>query len=385
MKKIITLLTLSLLFIACSDEKLPILPPLNSILENDEVRMVFIPTAEQPQLLLNVVHEGGETLSINWGEDDRLHTAKHGEISHIYTELDRPYTISIRPHRNESKLTTVKIETPKVAQQIRSLRFGKSDKFMSFNMHILENQLERLDLSQNPQFFHGLYLLYVNTPNFVFEDCQHFANISLSISLPISVRLEGLDAQNVNLNYTLKNNHFDSYLEINLSNSTIERLSLASYIEYNQNAELKLEDLDLSNSIIGGMTIADLYLEKILDLSTTKYCEGIELWRFEAKKIILPSTLEFINITHWSKNRNLLEELDLRNCINLKYAFISNSPNLKNIHYTMTDKISYLGFYNNAHIEEVSYKKEETLQKAKTTKSYINNTKGVEVLQLQGK
>lgn len=376
MKKIISLfiISLSMGLSSCSDEdKLPQLPPLTEVLEDNEIRIVFSPTAEQAELNLEALLDGG-SLDINWGEDDKLHTTKQGEISHVYAEFNRDYTISIRPQSKENNLTEVKISKEEVATRVKSFRLGKSPKLESFSMHILDNMLERFDLSQNPQFFDVYIFLYINKPNFVFDDFKNFSSMNFDLSIPRSVTFDNLNAKFCQIFYSLPN--FNEKVDkVSLTNCNIETLNIMAYTNH-RNQMLQVNNLDLSGSNVEHLQTQLLYIPNTLDLSTMNFCKTFQFYSSDADKIKPLHTLLGFDLDNYTnKSSDHLEEVDVRVCTDLSYFQVMGYNNLKAIHYNKTDKLSWIQFANNQHLENYSfYKDSEEKTKALSTQAITERT-----------
>lgn len=364
MKKLFGFLTIAiLLFSTCSSdkEKYDILPPMSETLEDDEARLVFIPTSEQTDITLNIEYEGATTLLVNWGDDDRLHPITHGDINHTYIELDKEYTISIRPINDESYLRSIDIAEPKVATKIKSIRFGKSSKFLFFDMHTSGNILERLDFSKNPQFFSNSVYSEINTLNFAFEDFSNFTNwLSFDISTSAPVVLDKMNTKYLAiyyLNYTKPN--------ITLKNSNIVRVDIR-----HRSTTLETEKIDFSGSNIEFLDMIGIKMQDELDLSKMSSNKIIVLSNCNAKTLLVPESTEELEIIAFIKDYNYsnkLEEIDLRPCVNLRIARIWNSRDIKNIYYDITDKTEDLSFRNNDHLENFEYRKSSNSDLEKTT------------------
>lgn len=383
---LITLL-LGVFFISCSsdDDKLR-LPVMTENLEDNEVRIVFSPTVEQAELKLQMqlTGESENKILVNWGEDEFLHETPSGEISHVYTDTDKDYIVTLRPSEG-GNLKGLDISEPKTATRIKSLRFGKSSHLKDFNVYIKNNIMERFDLSQNPQFNDNQIFFYVNTPNFNMNDFKDIKVLNFDISIPRSVHLENMTTDHLTVFYTLYNP--GRVPDISIKNSRIGDVRIMNYT-FDGNTFLEVDNLDLSGLDTDKMNMQMLCFNNGLDIKSMEHCGIFMAWGIDSfEKVNFSEThsevyLDNTIIQH--KPLTAIESLDFRNCPNLKFLQVRGFTNLKEILYNKTDELSLVWFTANPLMEDYAWRKSETTEMGKVkSESESQVLKRIDVLELQ--
>lgn len=340
-----------ILLVSCSDDY-STLPTLKDTLENDEVRIVFVPTAENPSIELETIYEGESYILTNWGENDRLYSTSHGTINHTYTEFDKEYTIVLKPAQKNSFLKSMSIDDPQVASRIKSIRFGKSEKFDDFELNSNHTLLERLDLSQNSQFFDEIRRIYVHTTNFILDDFRDFKRLEIYVTTPqYTLTLDNYNAKYIRIEYA--DNPKEYILNIRNSNIDLFRIFGISFCE--------IDKLDLSNSTIDNFEIQRIVINSTLDLSKMKSNRRFWFYNFDAENLLLSSTHQEIIIEqtmgYLMKPESALKEIDATSCENLSTLAVFNSKSLSLLKYNKTDQLSFINIKGNKYIDDYLNKK----------------------------
>ena len=349
----------SILFIAsCSDSDGPTrFTQLSEELESNELRLIFSPTVDQPELNLKVDGYGSSQLFVNWGDDDLVHIVPYGDMSHIYKEVDRDYTISIKSAK-EQYITGFSIDDSESAARIKSMRAGECPNLTNFSMYILNNMLERFDLSKNPQFYDTPILLYIHTSNFYFKDFESFKNINFYINLPISVSLENMSASYLRIFYTLDYSTPNSIVpSINLTNSNIDKLEIMSYVRNGQEY-LSIDNLNLTGVNSNLLYLLGVRVTNDCNFYKMKYCETLRLYSFDCfGKVHFSDSHKYIDFNNSWLPRKLseIEVIDVRNCTELVGLQVRDTNSVKTIEYNKTDKLEYVRIVGNDYLENYEY------------------------------
>ncbi|WP_160111110.1 hypothetical protein [Dysgonomonas sp. Marseille-P4361] len=350
-------------FISCSsdDERLR-LPVMTEELVDNEIRIVFSPTEEQAELKLQMLLTGDseKRILVNWGEDEFLHEIPSGDISHVYTDTDKDYIITLRPSQG-GNLEGVDISEPETTTRIKSLRFGRASFFRKISIYTKGNILERFDLSENPQFNGDIIGFPINNPRFRIDDFRNYKNVSLFISVPISVNLEGISMESLNLSYKLQEETVIP--EISIKNSIIEYLEIKNFSYLNRTL-LSIGNLDLTETDVEVLSCQSLKLVGGLDLRKMKCCERLIAWYLDSLDEIYFADTHRTVYLHGGYNINddlhkrmytNIENLDFRKCTNLESLEVRQFSNLKEILINKTEKLFLILFTGNPLIDEYDY------------------------------